>query len=282
MADAPKAFIIGQPIGHSRSPLIHGFWLKQFGLPGSYERIELAPEEVAPFLRDFGRRGFAGGNVTIPHKERVFELVERPTALARRLGAVNTLWLEGGVLHGDNTDVMGFVSHLDAALGADWPARTASALVLGAGGASRAIVIGLLDRGVGRVLIANRSAERAQSLEAFDPERVSAIAWDAMGEVMPRVQLVVNTTALGMVGQAALDLDLSGLPGEAAVADAVYVPLETPLLAAARRRGLKTVDGLGMLLHQAIPGFTRWFGRTPAVTPELRAHIVADLDAPHG
>lgn len=279
MARAPKAFIIGHPVGHSRSPLIHGHWLARHGLAGSYERIDLAPDEVPAFLLSFAAQGFAGGNVTIPHKEQAFALVQRPTELARRLGAVNTLWIKDGILHGDNTDVMGFLAHLGRSLGPDWAGGVRDALVLGAGGAARAVVVGLLDSGVGRIRIANRSTERAQSLEALDPDRVTAIAWQSIAEAMTRTQLVVNTTALGMAGQEALDLDLGALPEGSAVCDVVYVPLETALLAAARARGLPAIDGLGMLLHQAVPGFRHWFGLTPEVTPDLRALVVADLEA---
>jgi shikimate dehydrogenase len=278
MTAAPKAFVVGHPISHSRSPLIHGFWLREHGLQGSYERIDVAPADFTAFLRGFPDRGFRGGNVTIPHKEAAFRLVDAPTPRARRLQAANTLWIEDGRLHGDNTDELGFMASLDQTLGSDWsePARTA--LVLGAGGAARAVIAGLLDRGLERVLIANRTLERAEDLSAFDRARIEPIAWEAVGTALPDADVLVNTTSLGMTGQPPLDLALDGLPDRAVVTDLVYVPLETPLLAAARRRGLRAVDGLGMLLHQAVPGFARWFGVTPMVTPALRAHVVADLE----
>jgi len=215
----------------------------------------------------------------VPHKEAAFRLCRRSSALARRLEAVNTLWLEDGLLCGDNTDVIGFMAHLDQTLGAEWEAGVATALVLGAGGAARAIVAGLLDRGLPEILVANRTAARADELAGFDADRVHGLSWNLAGEAMPQVGLVVNTTSLGMAGQPPLALDLAGLPDDAIVADIVYVPLETPLLAAARSRGLRTVDGLGMLLHQAVPGFARWFGVRPAVTPDLRALVVADIEA---
>ncbi len=282
----PRAFVVGHPIAHSRSPLIHGHWLAEHGLPGAYERVDVHPDAFPDFVRSLRAEGWAGGNVTIPHKEAAFRLAQVLTPRAERIGAVNTLWFEDGRLHGDNTDAPGFLAHLDASLGAGWPAATGVAdgratLVLGAGGAARAILVGLLERGLSRLIVANRSAERAEGLTALDPARITAVSWDSVPSQLPATGLLVNTTALGMAGQDPLTLDLAPLPDEAAVADIVYVPLETPLLAAARARGLPGVDGLGMLLHQAVPGFSRWFGRTPEVTPALRARIVADLGA-HG
>jgi shikimate dehydrogenase len=274
----PKAFVIGHPVGHSRSPLIHGHWLKEHGLPGTYERIDVPPADLPAFLASLPERGLVGGNVTIPHKEAAFRLVDEASPAARRLGAVNTLWLDGR-LHGDNTDVTGFVADLDQRLGPTWSEAVGTALVLGAGGAARAVIAGLLDRGIGTVLVANRTLARAHEPRALDPDRVRALPWSGIGEALGSVGLLVNTTSLGMAGEPPLALDLRGLPPTAAVADIVYVPLETPLLAAARERGLTAVDGLGMLLHQAVPGFARWFGVTPQVTPELRALVAADIEA---
>lgn len=275
----PRAFVIGHPVGHSRSPLIHGHWLREHGLPGSYERIDVAPADLPVFLASLAERGLAGGNVTIPHKEAAFLAVDEASPAARRLGAVNTLWREGGRLHGDNTDVTGFVADLDQRLGADWSRDLGTALVLGAGGAARAVIAGLLDRGLETVLVANRTLARAEEPRSLDPARVRPLPWAAIEESLGHVGLLVNTTSLGMAGQPSLDIDIRGLPPAAVVADIVYVPLETPLLAAARERGLRAVDGLGMLLHQAVPGFARWFGVTPRVTPELRALIAADIEA---
>lgn len=272
-----KAFVVGHPIAHSRSPMIHGHWLREHGIAGSYERIDVAPSDFAAFLRGFAARGFAGGNVTIPHKEAAYRLVDHLTDRARRLGAVNTLWLEDGRLHGDNTDVTGFVANLDQVLGQGWERAAAPALVVGAGGAARAVVAGLLDRGLGRVWVANRTEGRTADIVALDPSRVRALPWGDLQGRLAGAGLLVNTTSLGMVGQPALDLDLVPLRPDAVVADIVYVPLETPLLAAARARGLRVVDGLGMLLHQAVPGFRRWFGVDPAVTAALRAPIEADI-----
>lgn len=277
-----KAFVVGHPIKHSRSPLIHGYWLKQYGLDGSYERIDVAPVDFGEFLRGFRQQGFAGGNVTIPHKEAAFLGVERHTAQAERVRAVNTLWVEDGVLWGDNTDVIGFMAHLDASLGADWEQDVDTVLVLGAGGAARAVVVGLQDRPLKRVIVVNRTLSKAEDLvrdlRPGSPVALETSAYEALGRVISHAQLIVNTTSLGMAGQPPLALDLAQAPRDAIVADIVYVPLETPLLAAAAAQGLRTVDGLGMLLHQAVPGFRRWFGITPEVTPELRALILADIE----
>lgn len=272
----PKAFVVGHPIKHSRSPLIHGYWLREHGLKGAYERVDAAPADFERFFRGFAAAGFRGGNVTIPHKEAAFRLAEVTTERARRLEAVNTLWLEDGRVHGDNTDVGGFLASLDQALGA-WRARTA--LVLGAGGAARGVIAGLIERGVERILVANRTHEKAQDLAAFAPDRIAPIAWPGIPQRLGEADLLVNTTSCGMEGQPPLEIDLAPLSAHAVVTDIVYVPLETPLLAQARARGLKTVDGLGMLLHQAVPGFARWFGVTPQVTPALRALIEADIEA---
>jgi len=278
-----KAFVVGHPIKHSRSPLIHGHWLKTYGLNGSYERIDVAPVDFGDFLRGFHAQGFAGGNVTLPHKEAAFLGVGRRTERAQRVGAVNTLWIEDGVLWGDNTDALGFIGNLDATLGTGWERDVETALVLGAGGAARAVVAGLQDRPLKRIFVANRTGSKAEDL-ARDLRPGSSVpietsAWEALGRVIPHAQLIVNTTSLGMAGQPPLAIDLSRAPRNAVVADIVYVPLETPLLAAAAEENLRTVDGLGMLLHQAVPGFRRWFGVTPEVTPELRTLILADIGA---
>jgi shikimate dehydrogenase len=270
----PKAFVVGHPIKHSRSPLIHGHWLARHGLAGSYERVDVPPADFEDFFRGFPERGFRGGNVTIPHKEAAFRLADVTTERARRLEAVNTLWIEDGRVHGDNTDVTGFVASLDHGLG-DWSAGTA--LVLGAGGAARGVIAGLLDRDVHTIILANRTDGKARGLARFAPGRIEPLAWSDIPARLPEADLLVNTTSLGMVGQPPLEIDFGSLPDHAIVTDIVYVPLETPLLAQARARGLRAVDGLGMLLHQAVPGFARWFGVTPAVTPELRALVEADV-----
>lgn len=275
-AAAPRAFVVGHPIAHSRSPLIHGFWLETLGIAGSYERLDVHPDAIDAFLRGLPRSGFVGGNVTIPHKQAAHRAADRLDAAAEAIGAANTLWLEDGRLVAGNTDAHGFAASLDSQAPGWRQARTA--LVLGAGGAARAVVFALKEAGFADIRLVNRTLARAQELaDRFGPG-VSAHGWDAAGELSADAGLVVNTSSLGMAGKDALPLDVSLLPGDAIVADIVYVPLETPLLAAARARGLIGVDGLGMLLHQAVPGFERWFGARPKVTPALRERIVADLE----
>jgi shikimate dehydrogenase len=268
------ACLIGWPAAHSRSPLIHHYWLHRLGIEGGYNIEAVPPEGFAEFVLHLSTHGFVGANVTRPHKERALALT-RPDARARGVGAANTLWYEGGELCSTNTDIEGFVGNLDASA-PGWD-RIEDALVLGAGGASRAVVFGLLERGIKRVHLANRTAERARALADQFGADVHPVGWDSVGDLLPRVGLLVNTTSLGMHGQPPLDIDVSLLPPHAVVADLVYVPLQTPLLAAARAAGLKTADGLGMLLHQAVRGFELWFGQRPEVTAELRALVEADL-----
>ena len=268
------ACLIGWPAAHSRSPLIHHYWLRTLGIPGGYVIEAVPPDELQDFVFRLTLRGFVGANVTIPHKERVLAL-SAPDARARAVGAANTLWFEDGELRSTNTDVEGFINNLDASA-PGWE-TSAEALVLGAGGGARAVVFGLLERGIAQVHLVNRTRERAQALANQFGDKVRPAGWEAIADLLPRAGLLVNTTSLGMRGQGALDLDVSGLPDGAVVADLVYVPLTTPLLAAAKARGLKTADGLGMLLHQAVRGFELWFGRRPQVTSELRALVEADL-----
>lgn len=271
-----RCFIIGHPVAHSRSPIIHGHWLAEHGLDGSYERVDVPPDAVAAFLDRIRSGEFAGGNVTVPNKEAVLPLLDHVSETARRMGAVNTIWMEDGKLHGDNTDAFGFLAHLDDRV-PGWDARTASALILGAGGAARAVVHGLVSRGVGRIILVNRSMARAEDLAAEFGAGVEARGRSEAAALVATSDLIVNTTSLGMQGQPPLDLDLAGLRPGTIVDDIVYVPLETALLAEARTRGGVPVDGLGMLLHQAIPGFERWFGVRPEVTPALRARLEADI-----
>ena len=271
-----RCFIIGHPVAHSRSPIIHGHWLAEHGLDGSYERVDVPPGAVAAFLDRIRSGEFAGGNVTVPNKEAVLPLLDHVGETARRMGAVNTIWMEDGKLHGDNTDAFGFLAHLDDRV-PGWDARTASALILGAGGAARAVVHGLVSRGVGRIILVNRSMARAEDLAAEFGAGVEARGRSEAAALVAKSDLIVNTTSLGMQGQPPLDLDLAGLRPGTIVDDIVYVPLETALLAEARTRGGVPVDGLGMLLHQAIPGFERWFGVRPEVTPALRARLEADI-----
>jgi shikimate dehydrogenase len=270
----PAACLIGWPAAHSRSPLIHHYWLRTLGIEGGYVIEAVPPDEFKDFLFRLSLRGFAGANVTIPHKERALAL-SKPDDRARAVGAANTLWYEEGELRSTNTDVEGFTNNLDACA-PGWDKAT-DALVLGAGGSSRAVLFGLIERGIRRVHLVNRTIARAHALADQFGASVLPVGWDAVSELLPRAQLLVNTTSLGMHGQPPLELDVGRLPQDAVVADLVYVPLETPLLAAARARELKTADGLGMLLYQAVRGFELWFGRRPEVTPELRALIESDL-----
>jgi len=271
---APAACLIGWPAAHSRSPLIHHYWLRTLGIEGGYVIEAVPPDDLRDFVLRLSLRGFVGANVTIPHKEAVLAL-SAPDARAKAVGAANTLWFENGELRSTNTDVEGFVGNLDASA-PGWD-KADEALVLGAGGSSRAVVFGLLERGVKRIHLANRTIARAETLASQFGPNVHPVTWDAIGDVLPRAKLLVNTTSLGMHGQPPLDVELARLPQEAVVADLVYVPLVTPLLAAAKARGLRTADGLGMLLHQAVRGFELWFGRRPRVTAELRALVEADL-----
>lgn len=278
-AHSPRAFVIGHPIGHSRSPLIHGYWLEKAGLKGSYEPVEVAPADLRAFvaaLKD-GTSGFVGGNVTIPHKEAVLDLVDHVDEIANQIGAANTLWRENDQVMATNTDSYGFTANLDDKA-SGWDAGK-TAVVFGAGGASRAIIHALLARGFETVHIVNRTEARAQALaETFGP-RVSAHGGEQLQALMPGSNLFVNTTSLGMEGTKVPEIDFTVMARNALVTDIVYIPLETPLLAMARRQGLNTVDGLGMLLHQAVPGFAKWFGITPKVTPDLRQLIIADMEA---
>jgi shikimate dehydrogenase len=273
-----KAFVCGHPIAHSRSPKIHGHWLKRYGIDGSYTAIDVAPADFGAFLAGLSATGLRGGNVTIPHKEMAFAAVQRRDEAAEQIGAVNTVWLDDGILWGGNTDAYGFAANLDH-LAPGWASNGDVAVVLGAGGASRAIIHALKQRGFTDIRVVNRTVARAEELAGQFGDSVSAHPQAATAELLGDASLLVNTTALGMHGNEGLPADPSTLPDHAIVTDIVYVPLETPLLAAARARGLKTVDGLGMLLHQAVPGFERWFGRRPEVTADLRNMIVADLDA---
>ena len=274
MSKARAACLIGWPAAHSRSPLIHHYWLRTLGVEGGYNIEAIPPEGFAEFVMHLSAHGFVGANVTIPHKERALAL-SKPDERARAVGAANTLWYEGAELRSTNTDVEGFINNLDACA-PGWD-KASDALVLGAGGSSRAVVFGLVERGIKRVHLANRTMERARALADQFGASVLPVAWETIGDLLPRAGLLVNTTSLGMHGQPALELDISPLPADAVVADLVYVPLETPLLAAARARGLKTADGLGMLLHQAVRGFELWFGQRPQVTSQLRALIESDL-----
>lgn len=256
--------------------MIHGHWLKTYGLAGTYEAVDVAPADFPAFLHNLPKSDFAGGNVTIPHKEAAFAGVARRDEAAELTGAVNTLWLEDGTICGGNTDVHGFAANLDQ-LAPQWR-RSKSAVVIGAGGAARAVIYALKHAGIGDIRIANRTVVRALELKDRFGSGIAAFGLDALPEILSDAGLLVNTTSLGM--HAELPADPALLPDHAIVTDIVYVPLQTPLLEAAARRGLKTVDGLGMLLHQAAPAFARWFGVMPEVTAELRSLVVADIERP--
>jgi shikimate dehydrogenase len=274
-APIKKACLISWPSGHSRSPLIHGYWLKQHGIAGCYTQEAVPPEALAGFIAGLAEKGYAGANVSLPHKEAAL-LLSKPDARARAVGAANTLFFDQGVLCSTNTDVEGFLASLDQAK-PGWEHKTSRAVVIGAGGAARAILFGLIERGVRHIDLANRNIERARTLaDAFGPS-VAPRPLSMLQDLLDGAGLLVNTSSLGMKGQPALEVDLSPLPAQALVSDIVYVPLTTPLLAAAHARGLAVADGLDMLLHQAVRGFSLWFGQTPRVTPELRALVRADL-----
>ncbi|MFL4977519.1 MAG: shikimate dehydrogenase [Xanthobacteraceae bacterium] len=276
----PRACVIGHPVAHSRSPLLHGYWLKTLGIAGAYERADVPEPDFANFLRDLRRQGYVGANITVPHKEAAFRLVDRRDEAAQAIGAVNTVWYENDRLVGGNTDAYGFIAHLDASI-PRWHETTHRAVVLGAGGAARAVVHALLARGI-EIALVNRTLARAQDLAAHFSQWISAESFAQLPQRLGRGDLVVNTTSLGMIDKPALELDLAPLKPAAIVYDIVYVPLETEFLRAARARGHRTVDGLGMLLHQAVPGFARWFGVTPSVTPELKSLIESDIHAKTG
>ena len=270
-----RAGVMGWPVAHSLSPRLHGYWLARHGIDGRYDALEVAPDRLAERLAELADEGIAGVNLTLPHKQAALGLMASLSPAAQIIGAVNTVVVgDDGSLAGDNTDAFGFMENLrDGA--PRWSAAYGPAVIIGAGGAARAVCHGLLEAGAPELRIVNRTPARAESLAAMDHRRIKALPWAARAETLEGAALLVNTTTLGMAGQPALDLDLAALPPEALVTDIVYAPLETPLLAAAGRRGNPVVDGLGMLLHQARPGFAAWFGVMPEVTPDLRAHVVA-------
>jgi len=272
-----KACVIGWPISHSRSPLIHGYWLKRYGISGSYERVPVKPEDLSDFLGKLRDNGFVGCNVTLPHKEATFHTVRTADDATRKLGVVNTVFMRGGELWGTSTDGEGFIASLATTL-PGWQAKGRTVMLLGAGGATRAIVGALIDQRAARLLIANRTRARAEELQRDFGSRIELKDWAQAAEALGAVDLLINTTSLGMTGQPALDIDLAALPKTAVVTDIVYTPLETDLLRRARARGNATVPGLGMLLHQAVRGFELWFGLRPEVTNELYDLVAADID----
>lgn len=270
----PLAGVIGWPVAHSRSPLLHGHWLRRHGLRGHYVPLAVAPEHLAQVLQALPRMGFVGVNVTIPHKEAVLALADVVTDRAALIRAANTLiFRPDGRIHADNTDGYGFIANL-IQQAPDWQAASGPAAVIGAGGGARAVVAALLERGVPELRIANRSRERAERIREDFGARVTVHDWSHLGEMLDGARTVVNTTSMGMAGQPPLQFPLDSLSPEALVTDLVYTPIDTDLLRAARTRGCTTVDGLGMLLHQGAPGFERWFGVRPEIDDDLRAAVL--------
>ena len=272
-----RACVIGWPVSHSRSPLIHGYWLGRHGIDGSYVRHPVRPDDVVGFLNTLRQQGFAGCNVTVPYKETAYAVSAEKRAAARAVGAANTLWYEGDRLVAVNTDGAGFMSHLRASA-PSLQVQGSAVSVLGAGGAARAIVHALLEAGAAEVRIFNRTRERADTVARHFGARVEPHDWRERAARSGDVALLVNATSLGMRGGDELDFDVAALDDACVVSDIVYVPLETLLLLEARARGLVAVDGLGMLLHQAVPGFEKWFGVRPEVTRELYDRIANDIE----
>jgi shikimate dehydrogenase len=272
---AKLAGVFGWPVSHSRSPRLHGYWLEHHAIDGAYLPFAVRPENLASALKAIPVLGLRGVNLTLPHKEAALSLVDRVSEEARRIGAVNTIVVDGdGRLQGRNTDAYGFLAHLKASV-PGWRPAPGPAVLIGAGGAARAIAVALLDAGLNELRLVNRTAERAMALAREIGGNIVLVPWPDRAAALAGASLLVNSTTLGMTGQPPLDLDLARLPHEAPVYDIVYAPLETPLLATARARGHACVDGIGMLLHQARPGFAAWFGVEPAVTPELRSFVLA-------
>jgi shikimate dehydrogenase len=275
--NAKIAGVIGWPVAHSLSPRLHGYWLQTLGIDGAYVPLPVAPENISDALRALPKLGFAGANVTVPHKEAALAAVDEVSEIANRIGAVNTLICKSdGTLYGDNTDAFGFIENLRAGA-PSWRPDSGCALVLGAGGAARAVITALIDAGVTEISLSNRTLARAYDVAQYIGGNVAVVPWEARDTAAEGVTLLVNTTTLGMTGKAPLEMDIRALADDAVVTDIVYAPLQTPLLASAHARGLTTVDGLGMLLHQARPGFEAWFGVRPEVTADLRRHVLESL-----
>ena len=269
--NAALAGVIGWPVGHSRSPRLHGYWLEQYAIDGAYVPLAVAPDRFDEALKGLQAAGFRGVNVTVPHKEAAFRACDTIDPDAERIGAVNTIMFsDNGLVQGSNTDAFGFIENIRQVIA--WPGGVA--VVLGAGGAARAVCVALIDAGATEIRLINRTRSRAERLSKEFGEVIRVEDWENRSDAQSSASLLVNTTSLGMTGQPPLDLDLDALPTSAIVNDIVYTPLETPLLKLARKRGNIPVDGLGMLLHQARPGFEAWFGTAPQVTEALRDFVL--------
>ena len=275
--NAIRAGVMAWPVSHSLSPLLHRYWLKKYAINGTYDPIAVTPNEFPAMLRSLPARGFSGVNVTLPHKIAALKSVDTLDSVAQRTGAVNTIIVkDDGSLHGFNTDGFGFMANI-VNVQPEWVAEVGPAVVLGAGGAARAVCVALQDAGAPEIRILNRTRAKAENLAANLGLPIAVYDWEERHDALRAGSFLVNTTSLGMTGMPSLDLDLAALPPNASVCDIVYSPLETPLLAAARARGNPTIDGLGMLLHQARPGFEAWFGHAPDVTDSLRQAMLSAM-----
>jgi len=272
----PRAFLIGHPVAQSRSPMLHGYWLDRYDIEGGYELVDVPPEELEAFFSAYRDSGWVGGNVTVPHKLAVIPFLDKVDDAAKAIGAVNAIWWEDGQLVGGNTDWVGFLGNLDE-LVPGWDGAAKKAVIIGAGGAARAAAYGLKSRGL-FVSLCNRTVSKAEEIAAHFGG-MSGHGLDALAERMKDADLLVNATSLGMLGKPPLEVDLATLNPDAIVYDVIYVPLETDILKAAKSRGHRTVTGLGMLLHQAVEGFSHWFGHRPEVTEELRTLLIDDIRA---
>ena len=271
--DFIKTAVIGHPIAHSKSPLIHGEWLREYGLEGSYEAIDIEPDALVEGVRALVERGYGGFNVTAPHKITIMALCDEVDERVRKIGAVNTVSIREGKLYGTNTDAFGFAQNILSAGLDGWSFKDGAAVVLGAGGAARAVLYALLEEGAPSIILLNRTREKAEELAKMDAH-IQVEDWDKRNEALEAANLIVNTTSLGMEGKPPLEIDLSLAPTKALVTDVVYAPLMTDLLEQAQKRGLRVVTGIGMLLHQARPGFELWNDVAPEVTPELQKKVL--------
>ena len=275
MTQIPRAGVIGNPISHSLSPKLHGYWLNRYGIEGAYTAVKVTEDALEETLRDLPKQGFIGANVTLPHKTSVMQFADNITDRATLIGAANTLtFKEDGRIFADNTDGYGFMANLRQGA-PDWDPKSGPAAIFGAGGAARAILVALADAGVPEIIISNRTRAKAEALRADFGARISVIDWVQADHMLEDAKTVINTTSLGMVGAQDFKVPLNRLRKDAVVTDIVYNPLKTPLLMAAEKRGCITVDGLGMLLHQGVPGFERWFGKRPEVDEATRQAVLS-------